>query len=58
MHAVVGCIVDNYCMNFDRAVVHVVVIYHIVDNYRLRFYRGVIRVIMFGHIMMVSTIEV
>jgi hypothetical protein len=44
--AVVGYIVDHYCLMFDRGVVHIVVADNNVDHYCLRFERGVVHIVM------------
>ena len=43
--AVVGYIIDHYCLMFDRGVVHIVVSGYIVDHYYFRFDRGVVHIV-------------
>jgi hypothetical protein len=48
---VVGYIVDNYCLRFDRGEVHIVVAGYIVDHYCLRFDRGLVIIVVAGYIV-------
>ena len=43
--AVVGYIVDHYCLRFDRGVVHIVLAGYIVYNYCFMFDRGVVHIV-------------
>ena len=44
--AVVGYIVDDYCLMFYRGVVHIVLAGYNVDHYCLRFERRVVHIVM------------
>jgi hypothetical protein len=51
---VAGYIVEQYCLMFDRGVVHTVVVGYIVDHYCFMFHRGVFHVV----VVILSTFSV